>query len=1299
MRNKKLSQMARISLVVLLCLSGMTMVKAQLVHPLYYQAAQKTSGPGIAATNAILVDFESGLGTWGVQSASRGEVVSLSVAKRSDGDPVRFGQQAMKMNFDLTAAQKAQTLGCYANPNGSTAAFKIPAGTEDRRFGFWIYVTPEFQQAKFWARIMFSSTAAGGAVSGEQVAGFNELYSSDMRLGWQYYNLTLSSASVNNGLNTKELRPFASATTSYALFRFMQVSSATNQLPLVKGYCIIDNLRFSIGAEDNAYPTISAITGNGTNLRSTPTFNKTGNVELKFTYTDSGGSGINAASAIFAVNGVIYKQGDTGFTADGTSATLNRSFRNGTHSVQCYIEDNFGNITAETVTFKVDDPSFVATNIWLEPAADAFVGREFAMNIVTDKAEDVKALDVNFQWDMLASVAGTGALELASGVTGNYTYTPQGEGGKLNVKLQNDNTSSSGKKTLATVKITISNKVFYEQIFRCTPGLATATYGEGDMESFSFFNEFSREIMPNLSFSVINLIAGSPGELSVTDLATGQLLAGATVRLGTNSGVTAANGIASGITIPSGQFDIVATKDGRYSYTVTTKALVPFLTVNPEGIRSGTNADNATSKTITWLSIPSALPAKMRLAKQADGEGAFVEYTGVTQSLNYPASTNVAKGNKVIVTGLEPGTTYIYKVGDGTNWSPTRTFTTTKATDKFSFATFGDHQLTSAGDLGMLLAAGNTLGAIEPKPFFLLNVGDNPDTDDNYGHLQQYNSLMDQRPGMANINLVATYGNHEYMGGPNNIKFLNGAQSAAASPSYNVNRVGTGSSYSIYGNLIAFALDWEGGGNSQTEQAKWIDEVLTAHPDITWKIVTLHYPIWPSASTPGSQAAFDPIFEKHGVNIVFCGHGHTYRRALVKNKSVVTNLGPSANYTDVNSKDGVLHWELGGIRPSDGASQKWTFAEVDGRKIKFTIRDGNNNVLTNQSFTLYHQDYAELKVNFSTIDANGTIAAKVNDIAIADGANVQKGKDIVFTATPDDGYAVKEWRVNGTPVEGNTSKTFTLKNLPAASTVTVEFSEAKTYQVNFSVEGSNGTLTATVDGAAITSGNKIEEGKDVVFTATPSEGYIVKEWKLGEDVVVGNTSNTYTLENLRAAATVTVEFEVKPVPINYYEVIFSAVNSEGGTLTAVVGTTGITSGDEVEEGKDVIFTATPNIGYIIKEWKLGEDIVVGNTTNSYTLENLSEKATVTVEFKLETGIETVFAPELKMYPNPFAEELTIAGAKDCALQVMDIVGKLVHTQKIADANETIRLGKLSAGVYFFRFEKDGQTKTVKVLKK
>ncbi len=40
--------------------------------------------------------------------------------------------------------------------------------------------------------------------------------------------------------------------------------------------------------------------------------------------------------------------------------------------------------------------------------------------------------------------------------------------------------------------------------------------------------------------------------------------------------------------------------------------------------------------------------------------------------------------------------------------------------------------------------------------------------------------------------------------------------------------------------------------------------------------------------------------------------------------------------------------------------------------------------------------------------------------------------------------------------------------------------------------GTNGTLAATVDGEAITSGDEVEEGKTVVLTATPADTYAVK---------------------------------------------------------------------------------------------------------------------------------------------------------------------------------------------------------------
>lgn len=162
-------------------------------------------------------------------------------------------------------------------------------------------------------------------------------------------------------------------------------------------------------------------------------------------------------------------------------------------------------------------------------------------------------------------------------------------------------------------------------------------------------------------------------------------------------------------------------------------------------------------------------PSLIKIAKKSDGESSFVEYSGETKILEFDAvaSSGVTKGSKVTVTGLEPGTTYIYQLGDGTNWTATREFTTTYNTSKFSFSAYGDLQATGPADMAHWIAAAGTLEAMAQKPFFSLNVGDIVDNDNNWSYHTQYSSLFDQRTGYANIDMVSAYGNHEYMGTPN----------------------------------------------------------------------------------------------------------------------------------------------------------------------------------------------------------------------------------------------------------------------------------------------------------------------------------------------------------------------------------------------------------------------------------------------------------------------------------------------------------------------------------------------------
>ena len=76
----------------------------------------------------------------------------------------------------------------------------------------------------------------------------------------------------------------------------------------------------------------------------------------------------------------------------------------------------------------------------------------------------------------------------------------------------------------------------------------------------------------------------------------------------------------------------------------------------------------------------------------------------------------------------------------------------------------------------------------------------------------------------------------------------------------------------------------------------------------------------------------------------------------------------------------------------------------------------------------------------------------------------------------------------------------------------------------------------------------------------------------------------------------------------------------------------------------------------------------------------------------------MIASSLKISPNPFTDDVIVQGAEGCTLTVYTESGVSVYTQKIAGSNETIRIESLAEGVYFFYFEKEGKSQTLKSLK-
>lgn len=942
MKKTKLTRMAIVLFTLLLCMSGLTTLKAQ-----------PASGPGIDPGALLLMDFENGdVSGWTTNTIGRGEKVSVELMDANNGDPVRFGRYAVKLNWDLTAGQTNQTLSCLYSPAGT--AFTIPAASNPRKIGMWIYASPECE-GNIWFRLqLFNPPGVAPSASSAKAVFGNEI-SFTYWTGWKYHEFIFPA-----GASNLELGPPSTTSPSYGVFRLLQTTSGVNGRQLTKGYFIIDNIRVTTLAEDLTKPTISTLTGNDTNLSGATL--TTGAINLSATYSDTGGSaassGINVSSTYFTVNGILYKAGNVGFASDETTATLTGlNLRNGTHTVVAHVEDNFGNIQTSTATFTVDDPNAEATTITLVPDDEAHVGNTFEMKINTNNSQDIKELDVTVELGLLGTIdVPTGVVYGSSVTSGTYYFNSASR--QLIIHIENDHTAAAIG-TLATIKINIPESCISSDALRCIPVLSTAKYSDNVTEPFSLFTAFTKPVMATYNFKVLKRIVGINGEVLVTDL-TGTPIPGATVYAASTSGTTDASGVASfNFTASAQSVDMYAGKDGKFSYTSMVRALTPQLTNVPSGIRSGTTVDPTTSKTIVWMSNPVTTldPVVMKIAKKSEGEGNFVQRTGISEILEFDAGNVVTKGSKVTVTGLEPGTNYIYQLGDGMNWTGTREFTTTSVTDKFSFSAYGDLQATAPADIAHWLAAASTLETLPMKPFFSLNVGDIVDNDNNWGYHSYYTQIFDERPGFANIDMTAGYGNHEYMGTENAkiIKFLNGHPTLEPSPNYDIDKVGDGSYATVYGNMLVIGLDWEHKGGytasvRQAEQAKWMDEVLSAHTDKTWKIVSIHYEIPNSSFTPTALATLGPILDKHNVQIAFCGHGHTFRRVQIKN-----NVWTPSTYTRTAAplKDaGTLHWQLGGMRPSDGNSQRWVFGEVDGNKITFTVRNGNNEIVDNECFVL-----------------------------------------------------------------------------------------------------------------------------------------------------------------------------------------------------------------------------------------------------------------------------------------------------------------------------------------------------------
>ena len=222
------------------------------------------------------------------------------------------------------------------------------------------------------------------------------------------------------------------------------------------------------------------------------------------------------------------------------------------------------------------------------------------------------------------------------------------------------------------------------------------------------------------------------------------------------------------------------------------------------------------------------------------------------------------------LTGLEPDTTYLYSVGDGSDdgWSEMAEFTTAPGrTEPFSFVYMGDAQN------GLYRWGSLVQGAFRQRPdaaFYimagdLVNRGNERDDWDSLFHNAR--GIYDRRP------VVPAIGNHENQGGHPGLYLQmfdlpkNGPEKVEPERAYTFK----------YSNAEFFVLDSNLTPKSQTA---WLENALKTST-ATWKFAVYHHPAYsskPERDNPGIREEWTPLFDKYHVDMALQGHDHAYLR-------------------------------------------------------------------------------------------------------------------------------------------------------------------------------------------------------------------------------------------------------------------------------------------------------------------------------------------------------------------------------------------------------------------------------------
>ena len=817
----------------------------------------------------------------------RGGNESIEIVSIDDGEPVRFGAKAMKLNFDFSQCGAVTEGACIGTTDNVTVE-GTPTG-----LGVWVYA-PEGVGIKWngngtnsglWLRA-YALNKDGGTVELNYT-----LEPKDATLenqpgiyweGWKYCEATLKTSDA----------PFTLLKSQ--TFRLMFVAGTQMVEPRV-GAIYFDNFQFVYGTntDDIDNPQVDSITFNNEELPDGGTvYGST--FDLRASFSDAPGkyaTGVDGSTVRLYVDGVNVTDKAVLVAGDGHIDLYKMKLANGTHSVTVSLRDGFGNEASETRYFTVADSNAEnpvrVTSVESMAAVGGYVTLE-----IRGTSSNVSECDTVIRLDRQFSdctVTFSPNFKAADGYDVTKCYNAKDRTVTVKAVRDGGRPIKDGN-LIATVRVQVPAGLTSSSTFLYEVKSGMCYNMDSDLMTFSA-PAVTLPVGAAISVSCGPVLTGQSAVLTVTDLE-GKPVANAKIFKEDNTqlGTTGEDG-----TLTSNAFDAAGVitvyaqdTDGRlsmryrvYTYAPVTFEKTTFLFNATEGVGA--------TKNITWLSDPTVTERQF-LRWRVQGTENWTASTPATTELRtfVTGGYQAANVNSVTLGGLVAGTTYEYQAAAGDKWPDTvESFTAGAPGASQKFFVLGDIQAEDTTNITRIFeklrAGGYDFG---------IQTGDAVDKPTQFTELNGVVGLLNAEQ-LGSADVIHVLGNHEFEGDGN----ADIAGSVFALPAHSM-----GSCWSTtYGDVYVAVINYSGNAGDMKTAAEWLVQDAKAS-DATWKILTVHQPAYYTNAKGGNapMTAYIPAAaEAAGIDVVFSGHDHSFAR---------TNPLKAG---EIDAEDGVYYYICG----------------------------------------------------------------------------------------------------------------------------------------------------------------------------------------------------------------------------------------------------------------------------------------------------------------------------------------------------------------------------------------------------